>query len=313
MIKKLTDNISRVIVGKDEIVKLMITAMISGGHILLEDMPGSGKTKLAKSLAASLDAEFSRIQFTPDLLPTDITGLNVYNKAQGVFELRKGPIFANIILADEINRATPRTQAGLLESMEERQVTIDGETYKLAEPFFVIATQNPIETSGTFPLPEAQLDRFLMKLSMGGLSYDEELSVMDRYMKEDSLSELKSVLTKEDVLSMRESAENVYVSEGVRKYILDIVTATRKHAGVLAGASTRGTLALLNAAKAYAYVSGRDYVIPDDVSALSVPVLAHRLVLPLGRGSSGAEAGIIRDILKETVKPTESFTAGRER
>ncbi len=313
MIKKLTDNISRVIVGKDEIVKLMITAMISGGHILLEDMPGSGKTKLAKSLAASLDAEFSRIQFTPDLLPTDITGLNVYNKAQGVFELRKGPIFANIILADEINRATPRTQAGLLESMEERQVTIDGETYKLAEPFFVIATQNPIETSGTFPLPEAQLDRFLMKLSMGGLSYDEELSVMDRYMKEDPLSELKSVLTKEDVLSMRESAENVYVSEGVRKYILDIVTATRKHAGVLAGASTRGTLALLNAAKAYAYVSGRDYVIPDDVSALSVPVLAHRLVLSLGRGSSGAEAGIIRDILKETVKPTESFTAGRER
>ncbi len=313
MIKKLTDNISRVIVGKDEIVKLMITAMISGGHILLEDMPGSGKTKLAKSLAASLDADFSRIQFTPDLLPTDITGLNVYNKAQGVFELRKGPIFANIILADEINRATPRTQAGLLESMEERQVTIDGETYKLAEPFFVIATQNPIETSGTFPLPEAQLDRFLMKLSMGGLSYDEELSVMDRYMKEDPLSELKSVLTKEDVLSMRESAENVYVSEGVRKYILDIVTATRKHAGVLAGASTRGTLALLNAAKAYAYVSGRDYVIPDDVSALSVPVLAHRLVLSLGRGSSGAEAGIIRDILKETVKPTESFTAGRER
>ncbi len=313
MIKKLTDNISRVIVGKDEIVKLMITAMISGGHILLEDMPGSGKTKLAKSLAASLDAEFSRIQFTPDLLPTDITGLNVYNKAQGVFELRKGPIFANIILADEINRATPRTQAGLLESMEERQVTIDGETYKLAEPFFVIATQNPIETSGTFPLPEAQLDRFLMKLSMGGLSYDEELSVMDRYMKEDPLSELKSVLTKEDVLSMRESAENVYVSEGVRKYILDIVTATRKHAGVLAGASTRGTLALLNAAKSYAYVSGRDYVIPDDVSALSVPVLAHRLVLSLGRGSSGAEAGIIRDILKETVKPTESFTAGRER
>jgi len=313
MIKKLTDNISRIIVGKDEIVKLMITAMISGGHILLEDMPGSGKTKLAKSLAASLDAEFSRIQFTPDLLPTDITGLNVYNKAQGVFELRKGPIFANIILADEINRATPRTQAGLLESMEERQVTIDGETYKLAEPFFVIATQNPIETSGTFPLPEAQLDRFLMKLSMGGLSYDEELSVMDRYMKEDPLSELKSVLTKEDVLSMRESAENVYVSEGVRKYILDIVTATRKHAGVLAGASTRGTLALLNAAKAYAYVSGRDYVIPDDVSALSVPVLAHRLVLSLGRGSSGAEAGIIRDILKETVKPTESFTAGRER
>ncbi|MCR4728437.1 MAG: MoxR family ATPase [Lachnospiraceae bacterium] len=313
MIKKLTDNISRVIVGKDEIVKLMITAMISGGHILLEDMPGSGKTKLAKSLAASLDAEFSRIQFTPDLLPTDITGLNVYNKAQGVFELRKGPIFANIILADEINRATPRTQAGLLESMEERQVTIDGETYKFAEPFFVIATQNPIETSGTFPLPEAQLDRFLMKISMGGLSYDEELSVMDRYMKEDPLSELKSVLTKEDVLSMRESAENVYVSEGVRKYILDIVTATRKHAGVLAGASTRGTLALLNAAKAYAYVSGRDYVIPDDVSALSVPVLAHRLVLSLGRGSSGAEAGIIRDILKETVKPTESFTAGRER
>lgn len=309
MISKIIDNVGKVIVGKDNITKLMLTALISNGHVLLEDVPGSGKTKLSKALSKSLNMEFSRIQFTPDLLPTDVTGLNVYNREKNEFVLKKGPVFTNILLADEINRATPRTQAGLLECMEEHQVTIDGETLKLNEPFFVIATQNPIETTGTFPLPEAELDRFLMKISMGLPNYDEELMIMGRYMKEDPLDSLSFVATKDDVEKLREEACNVFVSEDVKKFILDIVTETRKNPKVLTGVSTRGTLALLRAAKAYALIEGRDYVVPDDVIFLSVPVLAHRLVLSYRQGNSSEANSIIETIVKNINKPTENFKA----
>lgn len=309
MIDKIIENVGKVIVGKDSITKLLLTAIISNGHVLLEDMPGSGKTKLAKALSKSLSMDFSRIQFTPDLLPTDVTGLNVYNREKNEFVLKRGPVFTNILLADEINRATPRTQAGLLECMEEHQVTIDGESMQLSEPFFVIATQNPIETTGTFPLPEAELDRFLMKLSMGLPSYEEELVIMDKYMSADPLSSLTSIVLKEDIIKLREEAEKVYVSEDVRKFILDIVTETRKNPKVLTGVSTRGTLALLRAAKAYALTEKRDYVIPDDVISLAVPVLAHRLVLSYRQGNNTEACGIIEAIVKNVSKPTENFRA----
>lgn len=309
MVNSIVSNVSRVIVGKEEITKLLLTAMIAGGHVLLEDLPGSGKTKLAKSLATSLGMNFSRIQFTPDLLPTDITGLNVYNREQNEFVLKKGPVFTNILLADEINRATPRTQAGLLECMEEHQVTIDGTTYRMDEPFFVVATQNPIETTGTFPLPEAQLDRFLLKLSMGFPSYEEELSIMEKYMDYDPLTRLSSVASKADIMSLRERAVKVHVSEPVRQYILNIVTETRKHAKVLSGVSTRGTLAMMNLCKAYALIQGRDYVIPDDVDTLVVPAFAHRMVLSYHQGNSHEAAGILEDIVKNLIKPTENFRA----
>ena len=307
MINRIIANVNKVIVGKEETVKLLLTSMLASGHVLIEDMPGSGKTKLAKALSKSISLDFSRIQFTPDLLPTDITGLNIFNKEKNEFELKKGPVFTNILLADEINRATPRTQAGLLEAMEEKQVTIDGETHRLNSPFFVMATQNPIETQGTFPLPEAELDRFLMKISMGRPTYDEELDIMERFMGEDPLDGLTSVASAEDIKAMREESKNVFVSPDVRRYILNIVTKTREHAKVLSGVSTRGTLALMNASKAYALVCGRNYVIPDDVNTLSVPVLSHRLLLSYGQGNSNEASKIIREIVSLTEKPTENF------
>lgn len=307
MINAIIDNISKVIIGKEDVSKKLLAAIITGGHVLLEDVPGSGKTKLARAFSKSIGMDFARIQFTPDLLPADVTGLNVYNKDKNEFVLRKGPVFTNVLLADEINRATPRTQAGLLECMEEHQVTIDGTTMKLDEPFFVIATQNPIENTGTFPLPEAQLDRFLMKLSMGLPSYDEELAIMDKYMEGDPLADLKPVISKEDIIELRKKSEKVYVSVDLRKYILDIVTKTRNNPRIIAGVSTRGTLALMNAAKAYALISGRDYVIPDDIDALCVDVLAHRLVLSSKSGNSHEAENVIASILKETNKPTENF------
>ena len=309
MVKKIVENVSKVIVGKEETVKLLLTALVSNGHVLLEDLPGSGKTKLAKTLSKSLGMDFSRIQFTPDLLPTDITGLKIYNKEKNEFVLRKGPVFSNILLADEINRATPRTQAGLLESMEEHQVTIDGETLMLPDPFFVIATENPIETTGTFPLPEAQLDRFLMKLSMGLPSYEEELRIMEKYSESDPLLSLESVAGENDIIGMREQAKKVYISEDVKKYILDIVEKTRNNPKVASGVSTRGTLALMNASKSYAFINGRDYVIPDDVSYLSPYVLAHRLVLSYRKGNSKEALDIINEIVREIKKPTENFKA----
>lgn len=306
--KEIIENVGKVIVGKEDIIELLLAAMLAEGHVLLEDVPGTGKTKMAKALAYSLDMGFARIQFTPDLLPSDITGMDVYNKESNEFELREGPVFTNILLADEINRATPRTQAGLLECMEENQVTIDGETYLLPKPFFVIATQNPIETAGTFPLPEAQLDRFMMKLSLGLPTPEEEKAILHRFGSEDPLRELESVAAGEDLLEMKRLAGMVFVHESLEEYMVAIANATRKRDKVLIGVSTRGVLALMRCVKAYAALSGREYCIPDDIKKLAVPVLAHRLVISYGyQGGKEAEK-IIRDILETVPAPTEDFS-----
>ncbi len=254
---KILENIHKVIVGREETVRLLLTSLLADGHVLLEDVPGTGKTKLAKTLAKSLHADFARIQFTPDLLPSDITGLNIFDRQRGEFVLKKGPVFTNILLADEINRATPRTQAGLLECMEERQVTIDGTAYVPGEPFFVIATQNPVETAGTFPLPEAQLDRFMMKLSMGLPTREEELAILSRYMEKEPLAELSGVLTLTELQQARQEVLRVFVHRTVQEYMVDIVSATRGEESILMGVSPRGSLALLRCVKAYAWLEGR--------------------------------------------------------
>ena len=302
---KITENIGKVIVGKETVIKYLLTALLADGHVLLEDVPGTGKTKLAKSLAKSLNICFSRIQFTPDLLPSDITGINMFNRKENDFVLRKGPVFTNILLADEINRATPRTQAGLLECMEERQVTIDTETIKLTPPFFVVATQNPIESAGTFPLPEAELDRFVMKLSVGLPDKSQEVDILNKYMERDPLDTLESVASASELEKAHNEATGIKVSECIPEYIADISQASRNHPEISLGISTRGSIALLRCAKAYAYLSGRDFVTPDDVKAVAVPVLAHRIKLGIGIGNPQK---IISGMLMGIKVPTEDFS-----
>ena len=283
--KNLVHNVGKVIVGKEHTIELLVTAFLADGHVLLEDMPGTGKTKMAKALAASMDGSFARIQFTPDLLPGDVTGMHVFNRKTGEFDMRRGPVFTNILLADEINRATPRTQSGLLECMEERQVTADGERFKLAEPFFVIATQNPVETAGTFPLPEAQLDRFMMRLGVGLPSKEEEVRMLSIYGKEDPYESLTPAVSLGEIHDAKGKIQEIFVHPEIEKYLVEIVAATRKRDKVVMGASPRAALALLRAVKAYAALKGREYCIPDDVKELAVPVLAHRLKLSYGFGS----------------------------
>ena len=307
LLEKVKQNIEKVIIGKGEVITLLLTALLAEGHVLLEDVPGTGKTKLAKSLAKSLDVKFNRIQFTPDLLPTDITGLTIYDQKKEEFVLRKGPAFTNVLLADEINRATPRTQSGLLECMEERQITIDGETYAAGEPFFVIATQNPVETLGTFPLPEAQMDRFMMKLSMGLPDKADECRIIERYMKDEPLATLESVITSAELKQAKEAIEEIFVHKSIVEYMVEIVSATRQGENIMMGVSPRGTLALLHCAKAYAYLQGRSFVTPDDIKALAVPVLAHRIVMGYDKGNSAK--AFVEQILASTEVPTEEFKA----
>ena len=276
---RLRANVGKVIIGKEKVIEHVMTAMIAGGHVLLEDVPGTGKTKLAKALAKSVNVEYARIQFTPDLLPTDITGLNIFDREQNSFVLRKGPVFTNVLLADEINRATPRTQSGLLESMEERQVSIDGVTYRLPYPFFVIATQNPVEFMGTYPLPEAQLDRFMMRLSIGYPDREDEIKMTELHLKGETTKQIQPVCKADDILKLREEVQKVTVKGSVLGYIQDIVRLTREEKRFVLGASPRAMIALTRASQARAFLQGRDYVKPDDVKAVAKQVLTHRLAL----------------------------------
>lgn len=270
-------NVAQVIIGKQEVVDLLLVALLTEGHVLMEDVPGIGKTTLAKALARSLDCSFARIQFTPDLLPSDVTGMNFFNQRVQDFEFRPGPLSNQIILADEINRATPRTQSSLLEAMQERQVTVDGTTYPLARPFMVIATQNPIELEGTFPLPEAQMDRFLMQIELGYPTLVEEEEILLRYRREDPLETLAPVVSAAEVVALQEAVREIHVNSDVRRYILEVVRTTREHEAVALGASPRGSLALFHAGQALAALRGRGYVIPSDVQALAPAILVHRV------------------------------------
>jgi len=309
--EKIKENVNKVIIGKSEVIDIMLTAMIAGGHVLLEDVPGTGKTVMAKTLAKSIGATFKRVQFTPDLLPSDLTGINYYNQKLGEFTFRSGPIFTNILLGDEINRATPRTQSSLLECMEEKQVTIDGETYILDKPFFVIATENPVETQGTFPLPEAQLDRFLVKLSMGYPSIEEGKQIMQRFIMNNPLEELQVVCSKEELIEASRSVGKVYVSEDIQEYILKIVQGTLNHDSVVLGVSPRGSLAMLKACQVYAALKGRDFVQPEDVKILCPYVFSHRIILKDNIRFRGVKStSIIEELLNIIPVPTEKWSKG---
>ncbi len=295
---RLRENIQKVIVGKDEVINLTLTAVLCEGHILLEDVPGIGKTTLARALAASLGCSFRRIQFTPDLLPSDVTGLNWFNQKKQEFEYRPGPIMSQVVLADEINRATPRTQSALLEAMQERQVTVDGVTRAVPRPFLVLATQNPIELEGTFPLPEAQIDRFLLRIAIGYPSEKEENTILERFRFTDPLPELAAVTTPEEIISLQAERRQIRVEESVRDYIVRIARFTRTHQEIELGASPRATLALYQSSQAWAAIQGRDYVLPDDVKLMAPHVLTHRLMISpqaqlRGRKPQELVAGIV--------------------
>jgi len=297
-------NVERVIIGKREEVELALVALICQGHLLIEDVPGVGKTVLAKSLARSIGCNFKRIQFTPDLLPSDVTGVSIYNQKNGEFEFRPGPVIAQIVLADEINRATPKTQASLLEAMEERQITVDGSTYRMPLPFMVLATQNPIEYEGTFPLPEAQLDRFMMRIRLGYPRPEEEVTVLDRQQYGHPVEDLEQVASADELVAAQNEVQHVHIAPELRRYIVDLAGASRQHQDVYLGASPRGSLALFRGVQARAMLRGREYGIPDDVKALAEPALAHRLIVnPSARMKGTNPSAIVAEILRSVPVP----------
>jgi MoxR-like ATPase len=299
--ERLIENLEKVIVGKKDALELIVVALLCEGHVLIEDVPGVGKTMLARSLAKSLDCRFNRIQFTPDMLPSDITGVSIYNQKKGEFEFRPGPIIGQIILADEINRATPKTQAALLEAMEEHQVTVDGTTHMLPRPFMVLATQNPIEYEGTFPLPEAQLDRFLLRVRLGYPEFVDEIKILDSQRLRHPIETLQAVISTEEALAAAEQIKSIYVSPTAKRYITDLSRRTRQSGDIYLGASPRGTLALSRAAQARAALTGRDHVLPDDVQDVAVPILAHRIIVsPAARLRELSADRIMEEILHNT-------------
>lgn len=317
ILQKLKDNISSVIIGNEKTIDLILTCVLARGHVLLEDVPGTGKTVMAKALAKSIGGVFGRVQFTPDMLPSDVTGLNYFDAKKGDFVFAKGPVFCNILLADEINRATPKTQSSLLECMAEQQVTVDGVSRVLEDPFLVIATQNPLETLGTFPLPEAQMDRFLMQISMEDLSEKQELEMVRRFIplkkdpssgsSEGPLDRLRAVCTKENLARLQQFCSQVFIHEELLSYMIKVIHATREHTRVECGVSPRGTLAFVRAAQGYAMVQGRDYVVPEDVKAVAGPVLAHRLTLAVSADGRRAAGKVIEGILQMVELPTEEW------
>jgi MoxR-like ATPase len=304
--EKVVKNVSKVIVGKEKIIELIAVSFICGGHVLIEDVPGLGKTLMVKAFAKTIGGSFKRIQFTPDLLPSDLTGINFYNQKKGEFEFRPGPLFANIILADEINRATPRTQSSLLEAMEEKQVTVDGVTRKLPDPFMVLATQNPVETYGTFPLPEAELDRFFMRIKIGYPSREEEIEIINRNKKKDMLEDIDAIVNTDEVNYLKENFINVRASKEVMDYLLDIVDATRKSESILLGVSPRGSVALFKASQVYALFNGRDYIIPEDIKYLAPFILNHRIIT-IGASKSKDIYEVINNLLENIKVPVEEI------
>jgi MoxR-like ATPase len=302
--QRIAENVEKVIVGKHDVVQLTVVALLCEGHLLIEDVPGTGKTMLAKSIAKSLGCSFRRIQFTPDMLPSDVTGVSVFNQKTREFEFRPGPVMAQVVLTDEINRATPKTQSALLEAMEERQITVDGVTYPMEQPFLVLATQNPIEYEGTFPLPEAQLDRFMLRVNLGYPGDQDEITMLDRQQHTHPISHLEQVVSAEELIEAQRSIRDVYIDDLVKEYIIRLVKTTRKHPDVYLGASPRGSIALYRTGQARAAILGRDYVLPDDIKALSIVTLAHRLIIsPSARIKNVDPRAVIQEIMDSTPVP----------